>query len=356
MRNATVRMVDIAEKAGVSRSTVSLVLNQREVPGVRIPEHTRKRILAMAEDMGYRPNQLARSVVTGQNPVFGFIIPSPNIREVGARLLDGALAEAETRHHTVQVIRLTGETDREAIERCVELRPVGVISVFVREASLEYLHQEMARFNIPVAILDSSFPQERGLRIYSDDVTGGTRAVEHLIELGHRRIAYIGGDPGSGASALREQGYCNAMKATDLPIPEGYLQHTDWRPESIALVIRELFGGTEAPTAVFCVDDRTAMVVCRTLRKMGLRVPDDVSVVGFADLEVAMFSDPPLTTVAQPFHTIGRTAVTRLLAATEGTGQALYLDQPYEESLPTRLIIRESTAPVRDSIPPAMGT
>jgi LacI family transcriptional regulator len=343
-------MKDIAQRLGVSRSTVSLVLNRRDAPGVRIPVHTRERILAEAESMGYRRNELARAVVTGRNPVFAFLVPAPEV-EVAARLLAGALDEAEARGHTVQVVRLPGggaDDEARAIHRCVEMRPVGVMSVYVHGARLDHLHEEMGRYHIPVAVLDSSFPQARGLRIVSDDFLGSRQAVEHLTGLGHRCIAFFGGDPNSGASAMRQQGFVRAMTEAGLEVPEGYVRHGDWHPEKIDRITREAFGpdAAPAPTAVFCADDKTAMVVCRTLRRLGRRVPEDISVVGFADLSTAAFNDPPLTTVAQPFHEIGRAAVARLIVASEPAEGEAPQEAPREEWLPTRLIVRESTAAV----------
>ena len=160
-----------------------------------VPELTElARRMETAAALGYRRNGLARAVVTGRNPVFGFLVPAPEV-EVAARLLAGALEEAEARQHTVQVIRLTLDTARSTIERCVEMRPVGVMSVYVGGATLEHLHQEMARYHIHVAVLDSSFPQERGLRFISDDLLGchHVRPLQPALCFGKRVAAR---DPG----------------------------------------------------------------------------------------------------------------------------------------------------------------
>jgi DNA-binding LacI/PurR family transcriptional regulator len=343
-------MRDIAVRAGVSRSTVSFVLNQKH-GALGISEATRRRVLRAASDLGYRRNELARSMVTGKNPVFAFLVSAPEV-EVAARLLSGALEEAERHRHFVKVIRVPPTFDHTVIEQCVELRPTGVMSVYVTGRSLELVHEEMARYRIPVAVLDSSFPQPHGSRIISDDLNGCRQAIVHLTTLGHRRIAFIGGRPDTGAGAERTGGYQTVMAENGLQMPEGYLVHGNWDPPVIERVTQGLFERkAERPTAAFCADDKTAMVVCRTLRRLGLRVPDDVSVMGFADLTMAPFCDPPLTTVAQPFHEMGKAAVVRLLAAAEEMESGGKFASPYEELLPTRLVVRDSTAPVRPDAP-----
>lgn len=349
-RRAMNTMRDIADRAGVSRATVSYVLNDKH-SAESISEDTRRRVLQAASEMGYRRNEMARAIVTGTNSILGFLIPALELEaEVVQHVLAGVLAEADERNYSIQVIRLTEAMDRRAIERCIELRPVGVTTLYVRGQSLAYVHEEMGRYAIPVAVLDSSFPQTHGSRILSDDKEGCCQAIEHLASLGHRNIAFIAGNPVTGVSVLREEGYRLAMAAQGLPIPQGYVVDGQWLPDRVEEVTRHLFSpenGLPSPTAVFCADDKAAMVVCRTLSQMGLRVPKDVSVIGFADLTMAAYGNPPLTTVAQPFQDMGRAAVSRLLAvaqqiraATNASGPV----HPYEELLPTRLVIRESTA------------
>lgn len=347
-----ITMRDISIRAGVSRSTVSFVLNgKHSIMGVN--EETRQRVLQTAEELGYRRNELARAVVTGKNRVFGFVIRSEMMEsEVAARILGGVMDEAEASHFSVQMIRLSGENDEEIIRRCVELRPTGVLGIFVALEMLQHLQQEMSRFRIPVAVLDSVPPLEGGSRILSNDIEGCRQAIAHLKDLGHQRIAYIGGDPKTVVSRLREEGYRQAMSEQGLPILPGYLETGFWNQEKIDQAARRLFQDLPvAPTAIFCADDKTAMVACRTIRKMGFALPEDVSVVGFANLVPAAYCDPPLTTIAQPFHEMGRSAVRRLLCLAEKVDQGEDISATYdEEMLPTQLIVRESTAPVKSSL------
>jgi LacI family transcriptional regulator len=344
-----ITMRDISIRAGVSRSTVSFVLNGKHSE-MGVNEETRRRVLKTAEELGYRRNELARAVVTGKNRVFGFVVRAQMLEsEVAARVLAGVLDEAEANAYSVQMIRLSGTNDEEIIRRCIELRPTGILGIFVEPEILRHLQQEMARFQIPVAVLDSTPHLEGGSRILSDDIDGCRQAIAHLASLGHARVAFIGGDPRTVVSQLREEGYRRAMAEQGLQIPPGFLQRGYWATERIEEAALRLFGGAPAvPTAVFCADDKTAMVTGRIIRQQGLSIPDDVSLVGFANLMMAAYNDPPLTTVAQPFPEMGRCAVRRLLSIAGEIEHGKELVTSYEDvRLPTQLIIRQSTAPVK---------
>lgn len=146
-------MRDIAEKAGVSRPTVSYVLNERR-EGVFVGEETRRRVLEAARELGYRRNELARAMVTGRNRMLGFLAALPEA-EATARMMAGALDEADAHNYTLKVLRLSGRTLEDAvIERCVELRLAGVLAIYLDAESLERLHIEMSRHCIPVAVLE----------------------------------------------------------------------------------------------------------------------------------------------------------------------------------------------------------
>jgi len=341
-----ITMRDIAVRAGVSRSTVSFVLNDKH-SAMGVNEDTRRRVLEVASELGYRRNELARAVVTGKNRVFGFVVPGFGLEsEVVSRILAGVMDEAEARHYAVQVIRLA-RPDDEIIRRCVELRPTGLLCIQTGPETLRHLRQEVSRFGIPIAVLDSSPQLEGGSRVLSDDLAGCRQAIDHLADLGHARIAYVGGDPKTVVSRLREEGYLAAMAGRHLPVLGGYVENGYWNAEATeAATVRLLEDPEDAPSAIFCADDKTAMVVCRTARRLGRSVPGDLSVVGFADLAMAAYADPPLTTVAQPFPEMGRVAVRRLLAA--AAGETPPPEDPGvplpDELVPTHLVVRRSTA------------
>ncbi len=338
-----ITMTDIAEKAGVSRSTVSFVLNKR-FNGVYISDDTRVRVQEAAEELGYRRNELARAIVTGKNRVLGFLVCAPE-SEVVARMLAGVLDEAEAHSYFIKVLRLRNNVvDRETIERCAELRLAGVIVLYLNEEMLSSMQAEMSRYHIPVATLDDSLPHSWGARVISDDLQGCRLAIEHLVELGHRKIALISGRPDAGSAMLREDGYCQAMRDAGLPVPADYIQHGYWSVQKTELATQRLLGLADRPTALVCAGDIMAMTACRTARCMGLPVPEQLSVIGFANIDAAEAADPPLTTVAQPFQEMGRFAVRHLLQLIESEETDASIAR--EEVLPTNLVVRASTARV----------
>jgi LacI family transcriptional regulator len=336
-------MSDIASKAGVSRSTVSLVLNDKYA-AVGITEETRHRVLGAARQLGYRPNDVARAMVTGRNRVIAFLVQNPS-REVPARILAGALREAEARGYAVRVVGREDSFNERVIEQCVQMRPAGVMALYLTPSLNQYLRDEMTRYQVPVAILDSSFPLPGVLRVLSEDTEGCLQAIRHLHGLGHRRIAHISGAHNSGAAALRMEGYQRAMTALDLPIPENYLVHGDWRIETTEAVTEQLLRLPEPPTAIFCADDKTAVIAARTAAKHGKRIPADLSLVGFADLEIAAYGSPALTTISQPFGDLGIEAVRCLLGYSHPVETHL-APEATETLLPCRLVVRASTGPV----------
>jgi LacI family transcriptional regulator len=355
---SVVTQKQIAERLGISRQLVGFALNG----GGTVSARMRRQIQDAAREMGYRPNEIARTMATGRSRVLGFLVPNPELENV-ARMLTGALEEAEATDYFVKVLRLRSETDmREVIERCAALRLAGVMVGLLPHDRLNRLFAEFDRFGIPVALMDCGHTLPLVPCILSNDLQGCRAALDHLISLGHRRIGFLAGPRGEGSADMREQGYRETMAARGLPVREEDIARGHWgrAPQTddaaLALLNRP---APERPTAVFCVDDKSALVALRIARSLLLFVPGDVSIVGFANLTMAEYSDPPLTTVAQPFSEMGRVAVRRLLT-TVAARDADETDsgeseeekenrgiEPSRELLPTRLIVRGSTAPPR---------
>jgi len=339
-------MAEIAKRAGVSRATASLVINDRDA-AVRISAATRLRVLAVAEEMGYRRNELARAVVTGKNFVLG-MLERPSGLEQKACIMGGALAAADAYGYHIKVWPWPErEKIMEVARRCVEQRLAGLVVIRPTDVDIDELHAELTRYNIPMVLVDDHLAQPWAINIASDDEQGSRQAMSHLIELGHRRIACVAGKRPDSLSAIREQSYRAAMNACGLPVPDGYVLSNNWSFAGTEECIRRLFcTGQEPPTALFmAAGDAYAAVAIRMLRGMEIAVPRDVSVLGYADLGLAEVIDPPLTTISQPFSDMGRVAVEVLMSLIASPGNSNKQLSP-NYLMPTRLIVRTSTAPV----------
>lgn len=314
------RMTDIAAKAGVSQSTVSFVLNGRET-SVRISESTRLRVLAAAEELGYRSNHLARAVRTGNTNMLGFIGGDLCEEHVG-RMLDGALAEAEKQGYTLKILphRDNENGYEHIIRRSSELRLTGVAALHLPLEMLEMLRVETKHCNYAMVLLDTPAELEGVAQVVTDDETGVFLAIEHLVGLGHTDIALISSDPIATIAVLREQAFRRAMNHFGLEVRENWVTRGDFRLREPNLqVAHELLSAPESqrPTAIFCLGDLIACVALQVAQELELKVPRDVSIVGFGDFKLARYVVPTLTTIRQPFREMGERAVQRLISQAE---------------------------------------
>lgn len=335
---------DVAKRAGVSPTTVSFVLNNQHV-AMAISEKTRQRVLQTAEELGYRRNEIARSMVSGKTNVIGFLAPSLCAEYVG-EMLQAILEVAEQQHYFVKVLRMIpASSNGEMLRRWVESRLDGLICTSVDKPLLDEIHSEFVRYHIPVVTVDNSFPHPWAVRILSDDPLGVRLAVDHLVSLGHTRIAFISGDPVNAWAVHRQDGYRQAMKALKLSIPDGYVQSIveNW-DQDVEKAVRVFLELTERPTAIACATDLFGMRIIKLARRFGLQVPQDLSVIGFGNLGMSALADPALTTVAQPFAEMGKMAMRHLTLQIEQSSDT-DATRSLTERLPTRLVIRESTAP-----------
>jgi len=345
-------MNTIATHLGVSRATVSHVLNGRSAEQ-RIRPETQSRVLDVARELGYRPNALARSVRSGKSRMIGYLVSDPRYEPYWNTII-GALDEAEQEGFTLKVLSVTPGTFAERIRQCMELRLGGLIVRINQDKST--LFAEANRVGIPVVTVDESVPQSFGVRVNAADALGCREAVSHLVELGHRRIGFI--SSGFGRQPLeivptREGLFLQEMATRGLDVPDGCVTR-----ETMLVYGRRAKAGhdtatglaaTDAllehpagrPTAIFCWRDEAALVAIQACHRRGLRVPGDISVVGFSDISAAWLCDPPLTTCQSPWEEMGRTAVRQLVNAVEGE----FDPSPREILIPSGLVVRQSSGP-----------
>jgi len=332
-----ITIADVASRAGVSTATVSRVL--AGLGGAR-PD-TRQRVLKSARELGYRPSGVARSLKLRTTRTLGLIITdigNPFFPEL-VRAVEEAARE---RDYAVLLCNSGEDPEREGayLELLAERRVDGVV---IASSGIGRRHRAwLAKAPLPVVLVNCASPDVPLPTILSDNRAGAALAIGHLIALGHRRIAHITAPARNEAATERLEGARDALRAAGLD-PAGLLvAEGDGHVGGGAAAAERLLDAEHGLTAIFAYNDLTAIGAIRAVGACGLRVPDDVSVVGFDDVDLAAFADPPLTTVAQATASMGRWAVAQLLDRVRGGPATIET-----VTLPVHLEVRASTGPAR---------
>lgn len=328
---------DVAARAGVSRTTVSFVMNGRTDAG--IPPETWRRVEEAARELGYHPHGPARDLAGGSTRTIGLVLRQSAEQVAADALLAetlwGVASEARTSGYRVLVEPLT-PGDGQYSELLLSQRVDGLIVSGPRVDDEELV--SLVGDGFPI-ILQGSLPDVPAPSVDVDNRAGARIAVEHLLGLGHRRIACITNAPlAYTAAADRLAGYRDALDAAGIPRDEGLVEEGAFDAASGHAAMARLLARAGDVTACFIASDVVAFGALRAVREAGLRVPADISVVGFDDIPLARHFDPPLTTVRLPANALGAAAGRALIARLAG--------RPAVERtlLPTELIVRESTA------------
>jgi LacI family transcriptional regulator len=330
---------EIAELAGVSIATVSRVLNGRD----DVSSETRELVARVIQERGYRANRNARGLSGGRTGLVGVLVPLVYPAYFSA-ILSGAAEALSEMDRQIVLSPTGGEHDREVsvLDRLHGLTD-GALIILPEESSreLERLLDSGYRF----VVLDPLMPlAERIPSVSAAHMSGADQAMRHLLELGHRRIAQITGPRGWLATEDRRRGYRAALAAAGI-LPDPALE-VESLPEILPGrdAADRLLDLPEPPTAIFAFNDNIAIGAVQSARAHGLHVPDDLSIVGFDDVEHATIVTPALTTVRQPLAEMGRTAVSLLNRLLERQRfETLHVE------LATRLVVRDSTGPVPGS-------
>lgn len=328
----TVSIKDIAKAANVSYSTVSRALNNSP----RVKPETREQIQRIAAEMGYVPSAVGRSLVKRYTDTIGIVVRT--VTDLFFAEIISAIEQAALEHgYSVILAGSGGERRREleAIRTLQERRVDGIIVASGYSRKEDICVQK--GIHAPIVIINNVREEHIGYSIEADNLGGGREATQHLLDLGHRRIAYIAGPVEEWDSIERQRGYEEALRAHGLVVDPALIVRGNGRPEGGKEAIQQLLALPTPPTAVFCYSDVTALGVMRAAWAAGLRVPQDLSAVGFDDIDLAPWFEPPLTTIAQPMREMGKKAVQMLL-------DLLADDKLVEDCvLPSRLVVREST-------------
>jgi LacI family transcriptional regulator len=342
-----VTMTDIAKAAGCSQATVSFVLNN--TPGMKLSPQTRDRVAEAARALGYRlpaatPVLPRRSPATMLDGVIGFMVDQLATSPEAVVAIEGARQASWNAGNVVLVAQTMNDPVMEprAMEALKTQHISGLIymTIFTREIiAPDFLHA----LDMPVVLLncytaDYTFPA-----VVPSEIAGGQSAARHLIEHGHRRIATITGEPWMQAAQDRLKGYRRALATADIPFDPELVIEGDWSASAGYAATVKLLALTDRPTAIFCQNDRTAVGCYEALKEAGLHIPEDISVVGYDDEEIARHLFPPLTTLILPHQAMGQWAIEQL----ETSGHRSHGRHPITK-LECPLVERASVATVKD--------
>ena len=329
---------DIARIAGVAHSTVSRALRNSPL----VNRETVERIQRIATEAGYRTSAAARSLVTRRSDTIGVVVT--NIADpFVAGVVSGIEESADQHGLSVFLANSNAEPEREVrVARKFEERRVDGIIVTASRVGAQYVPL-FSHMQVPIVLLNNQHPSQFAHSVMIANVQASLDATRHLIALGHRRIAYLGDRYGYQSDAERYTGYRQAVEERDLPFEPLLVAHGDGKPEGAETAIADLLALPQPPTAVFCYNDLSALGAMRQIRNRGLRIPADISVVGFDDLYISQYTDPPLTTVRQPMRQMGRMAMETLLQIFAGA------ESGHDIKVPGELIVRQSTALPKES-------
>ncbi|GAA3567184.1 LacI family DNA-binding transcriptional regulator [Nonomuraea rosea] len=326
-------MADVAKLAGVSGQTVSRVVNGND----RVTAETRLKVETAMKQLGYRANIAARALATGRFGTIGVVMF--NLSAIGnVRILEAVVSGAQARGYSVSVAVVDAPTEQDVRAAVRGLTDRAVDGVIVIEARvLDTPHLQLLE-EVPLVIADSRAAHRHPT--FGMDEAAGTRAVvDHLLGLGHATVHHIAGPAGSNPAQRRRAAWQRQLKRSGRAIPPAAVG--DWSPQSgYDAALRMLAG--DGVTAVFAANDQMAAGVLRAAAELGRRVPEELSVVGFDDLDFAPFLSPPLTTVRQDLAAVGRRCLEHLVARIEGPADSAEVTSRFVRP---ELVVRASTAP-----------
>ncbi len=312
MRNTTI--TDIAKKLKISASTVSRALN--DYPDIN--EETKNQVKMLAKKLNYWPNPIARSLKSNRTNVIGVIVPEIK-HDFFSSAISGIEEVAYHSGYTILVCQSNESYDREVINTnaLMHQRVAGfIVSISQSTTNGDHFKALLDR-KIPLVFFDRAFDQLPAIKVVIDDAKSSCRAVTHLIERGYKKIAHFSGPIAMEISKQRLKGYKNALKKANLPILNeliryGGLQESDGYASMDALIKENVI-----PDAIFAVNDPVAIGAFQRINEAGLKIPDDIAIVGFSNNKITSLIEPPMTTVNQPSYEMGEKAAEILIEMIE---------------------------------------
>lgn len=329
---------DVAEHAGVSRTTVSLVLNN--VQGVQISAETRERVIDAAQELGYVPNAAAQALASSRAQIIGLIL-TRNPHHISSdaflnQILDGLITAAHEYSMRLLIDIVEVRHQKKAYLDLVRAKRIdGLILSGPRFDDKALISLQQDRFP---TVLMGQLPESDFFSVDIDNFSASQKAVNHLISLGHKRIACVTNAPPSyTAAADRLNGYRETLKSNAIPFDKELVRHGDFDPESGYQQMKDLLDTGDHPSAVFVASDVVAIGAKAAIVEKGLKIPQDIAMVGFDDIPLARYLDPPLTTIRLPASELATRASKMLIQIIQG-------EPPAEKQvlLESQLIVRRS--------------
>jgi len=328
---ARITAADVARHAGVSQPTVSLVLSKH--PNARVAKATRERILKAAQELGYRPNRLAQGLVHRRSFALGLLVPGFG-NPVYANIVSGAERVAAEEGYAVLLCEMDDTNAAQHLHTLIDRQVDGVIIAGIAADTLP--EHELARLN--VVLINQPSPANRYTTVAGDSLGAGRLAADHLLELEHERIAFIGPPTPLPAFRLRERGFAARLRDAGLTPRSEYWRRADATVAGGQTAMRALLELSEPPTAVFCVTDVIALGAHKAASKAGVRLGTELSLLGCDDIEMNTLVSPELSSIRTPQRELGALAVRELIQQLDHDDA-----QPTTHVLPVKLIKRGTT-------------
>lgn len=341
MKNAQATIRDIAIKLNISISTVSRAL--RGVSDVN--PVTKKAVIELANRLNYEPNRVAQSLRIKRTNTLGVIVPEIALHFFSSAI-SGMQEEASRHGYSIMICQSleSYETEKQNIHMLAANRVDGLL-ISISSETDDYRHiQQLIDKDIPIVLFDRIIDTLSVSKVVVDDHDGAFKAVDHLIQSGCRKIAYIGGPSGLYISNQRKKGYLDALNKHQINIDEELIIHCHELKDEPGSRVKNLleFPTVKRPDALFCFNDPIAVTAMQVIKEKNIKVPDEISIIGFTNEPVSAFIEPSLTTVSQPSHAMGQKAIQLFIEQRQDPEN----HKPITAIMKTELIIRNSTRKV----------
>lgn len=332
-RHHQVTIMDIAHQLGISKSTVSRALRGHS----DIHKGTRKMILDLAQQLEYQPNPLANALLKSRTNIVGILVPEFR-HYFFPTMIMGAQEVLSKAGYNVMICQSdeSYETEMANVKALMSSRVDGLlVSVTAQTNNFDHF-RAVLRKEVPIVFFNRVCPELETPQVIVDDYEGAFQAVEHLIKQGYRRIAHLAGPNSLLVSRLRLNGYRDALQKHGLPLDPDLIIHYDLSEEKARIYANYLLSLPQPPDAIFAINDPTAIEIMLVAKSRGVKIPQELGIVGFSNDPVSAIIEPSLTTIEQPVWEMGRQAAKLLLEQMEHPHNVIH-------TLPTRLIIRNSS-------------